>query len=351
MFTDSFALNAVTSVSFDSNDSRPFQLRVPLTTDRRMGLGRHPEERLDRDWTGRPCDSDPAELTHPVVEISQADMVTRQTMTWPGMAAEFVTSSSHEKIEYRFRAPVHLLAVWEQGTRRDGETFVEGLPRSTLRDVARKLTFVPAGHEYSEWHAPRSRTSVMYFYIDPARLPLHCELDMADMPAAPRLFFEDTTLWDTALKLKRSVESPTTANRLYAEALGVVLVHELMRLNRGRQRVDAPVRGGLAAWQQRSVTAYIEEHLAEPVPLASLAELARLSPYHFCRAFKQSFGVPPHRYHTARRIERAKALLANPRLSVTDIGLTVGFSETSSFTAAFRKATGLTPTGYRRNLG
>jgi AraC family transcriptional regulator len=75
-----------------------------------------------------------------------------------------------------------------------------------------------------------------------------------------------------------------------------------------------------------------------------------LSPYYFCRAFKQSLGMPPHRYHNSRRIEQAKTLLAKPELSVTNIGLTVGFSETSSFTAAFRKATGQTPTGYQRSL-
>ena len=101
---------------------------------------------------------------------------------------------------------------------------------------------------------------------------------------------------------------------------------------------------------QRIATAYIEEHLSESVPLAQLAGLASLSSYHFCRAFKQSFGLPPHRYHTSRRIERAKALLSKPVFSVTDIGLTLGFSETSSFTAAFRKATGLTPTAYHRSL-
>lgn len=50
------------------------------------------------------------------------------------------------------------------------------------------------------------------------------------------------------------------------------------------------------------------------------------------------------------RIEHAKTLLAKPALSVTDIGMTVGFSETSSFTAAFRKATGLTPSAYHRSL-
>ena len=68
------------------------------------------------------------------------------------------------------------------------------------------------------------------------------------------------------------------------------------------------------------------------------------------RGFKQSFGMPPHRYHTSRRIERAKILLADPALSVTEIGLTAGFSETGSFSAAFRKATGLTPTGFRSLL-
>jgi AraC family transcriptional regulator len=114
--------------------------------------------------------------------------------------------------------------------------------------------------------------------------------------------------------------------------------------------VEPQVRAGLAAWQQRTVAAYIEEHLAEPISLATLAQLVRLSPYYLCRAFKQSFGEPPHRYHTRRRIERAKILLAKPAPSVTDVGLTVGFSQTSSFTTAFRKSTGLTPTGYHRSL-
>ena len=129
-----------------------------------------------------------------------------------------------------------------------------------------------------------------------------------------------------------------------------MLAHELLRLQQGSAPAKQLVRGGLAAWQQRMVTTYIEEHLAEPILLATLAGLAGLSTYHFCRAFKQSFGLPPHRYHTSRRIEHAKTLLAKPALSVTNIGMRVGFSETSSFTAAFRKATGLTPSAHHRSL-
>jgi AraC family transcriptional regulator len=92
-------------------------------------------------------------------------------------------------------------------------------------------------------------------------------------------------------------------------SLGVVLVHELIRLNRSAPTVEANVRGGLAAWQQRIVTAYIDEHLSKQISLATLAQLVRLSRHYFCRAFKQSFGVPPHRYQINRRIERAKVLL------------------------------------------
>ena len=124
---------------------------------------------------------------------------------------------------------------------------------------------------------------------------------------------------------------------------------------RARTRVCPPpqkseFRGGLAAWQERIVSAHIEEHLASHISNATLAGLARLSPHHFCRAFKQSFGIPPHRYHMVRRIERAKILLMEQARSVTEIGLDLGFSETSSFSALFRRLTGQTPSTFRRRV-
>lgn len=126
-------------------------------------------------------------------------------------------------------------------------------------------------------------------------------------------------------------------------------MNELIRLEPTTSASTRSLRGGLPAWQQKRVAEFIEEHLAEEISLTALAELADLSLYHFARAFKQSFGVPPHHYHMARRMDRARSLLQSPALSVTQVGIRIGFRETSSFTRAFRKFTGLTPTGFRRH--
>jgi AraC family transcriptional regulator len=285
-----------------------------------------------------------------LVDISPSEIVRRHSAAWSGLHVETVQVMRHAPFEYGFRAPHHLLIAAEFGERYDGETFVDGLPRSTLRDFTHKLTFVPAGHQFRGWQLPRVLTRTTYFYIDPRGPLADPALRFGEIEFKPRLFFDDHDLWETALKLKSLVENPGSMQRQYAEALGIALTHELVRIN-GDAALRAPVsRGGLACWQQKRVAAYIEEHVADNIPLAILAEIARLSPYHFSRSFKRSFGMPPRKYHATRRIERAKQLLANRERSVTAIALESGFGETSTFTAAFHRLTGQTPSRYRRNL-
>jgi AraC family transcriptional regulator len=284
-----------------------------------------------------------------LVRFSPAEIARHRTAASDGIRIESVEITQRQRFDYGFKAPMHLLTAAEEAERDDGETLVEGLPRSTLRSFSGRLTFIPAGHTFYGWQDPRLLMRVTYFYIDP-RAPLfgpELGLDAAELK--PRLFFFDHDLWETTRKLKAHATGAGLGHRAYVNALSIVLVHELMRINDGPVHAGPVMRGGLAGWQQKRIAEFIEEHVADDISLAQLAELARLSPYHFARAFKQSFGVPPHRYHTGRRVERAKTLLAKPDLSVTEIGLAVGFSETSSFSAAFRKLTGTTPTTFRRS--
>jgi AraC family transcriptional regulator len=271
-------------------------------------------------------------------------------MTGCGIRAELVQPVSRNRIEFRYRGPSHLILAYERGVRLGGETFVDGMSPSTLQDLTRKLTLVPAGHDYFEWHQLQTSARLLYVYFDPAELDRQSGLTQSRRPLNPRLFFEDASLWGTVEKLKGLVVGAGPDSLRYFEALGAVLMHELLRLSDSTGHNEVPTRGGLAAWQRRGVALYIEEHLCEQISLAALARLVRLSPYHFSRAFKQSFGMPPHRYHTFRRVERAKTMLETHALSVTEIGLTLGFNETSSFTTTFRKLTGFTPSRYHRSL-
>jgi AraC family transcriptional regulator len=210
-----------------------------------------------------------------------------------------------------------------------------------------KLGLVPAGYRYSGWQTPSAFNRGVYIHIDPAGPLLDPEWRFSDVELRPSLFFEDRDLWDTILKLKAQIESPLS--RTYAEALGIILAHDLLRLH-GKASVARAPQGGLAGWQQKRVAEYIDAHLDTETSLADLANVAKLSSFHFARSFKNSFGEPPHRYLMHRRIERAKALLDDPAKSVMEIAHAVGFSDPASFAAAFHKAVGTTPTSYRRGI-
>ena len=284
------------------------------------------------------------------VSISPFDSVRRQTMSWRGVTAEVVQLTGSEPFNYEYRSPIPLFIACQRGFRTDGETQIDGLKPSNLHEFSRKMAFVPAHHTFRGTFVPRVSLRTVYFYIDPSQLAVDPELEFAALDLSPRLFFEDPVLRGTAEKLIAIIENPGSASRLYAEALSAVLAIELVRLERGSPTVTATARGGLATWQERAACDFIEAHLTEDIALADLAGVARLSPAHFCRAFKRSFGVPPHRYQLQRRIERAKSLLADQDRSVLEVALACGFNFPSNFSQIFRKGTGVTPREFRRSL-
>ena len=91
----------------------------------------------------------------------------------------------------------------------------------------------------------------------------------------------------------------------------------------------------------------IDARYREPLDVPSIARAAHLSPAHFSREFRRTFGETPHQYLLTRRMERAAALLRNTDRTVADICLTVGLRSVGSFTTTFRRIFGLTPTAYR----
>jgi AraC family transcriptional regulator len=284
-----------------------------------------------------------------IVEISPPDIACRRLENWGAIQADAVKIIRRGTFEYGYQARRHLLIAYERAERHEGETLIEGLPKSTLREFNCKLCFVPAGHRFHGWETPRVLTRVTYFYIDLQDRLFDPGSSITSPTISPRLFFFNQAVWDTVLKLKAEVGNSDPSSRQYVEALSIVLVHELIRLEQTTSGAARPVHGGLPLRQQKRLAEFIDEHLAEEISLATLAGLVDLSVYHFARAFKQSFSVPPHRYHMNRRMDRARSLLRRSAFSVTQIGSQIGFRETSSFTRAYRKFAGVTPSKYRRH--
>src|SRR5207249_5944582 len=142
-----------------------------------------------------------------VVEISPPDIARRRLKNWGAIQADTVEVTRRETFEYGFQARRHLLVAYERAERHDGETLIEGLPKSTLREFNCKLSLVPAGHRYYGWQTPRVLTRVTYFYIDLQDPLFDLESGITCPTIGPRMFFFDEAIWETALKMKAEVGS------------------------------------------------------------------------------------------------------------------------------------------------
>ncbi|SEQ51069.1 helix-turn-helix domain-containing protein [Sphingobium sp. YR768] len=111
---------------------------------------------------------------------------------------------------------------------------------------------------------------------------------------------------------------------------------------------QAPQAGGLAGWQLREVTAYVQNRLGRPLIVEELALVASLSPGHFCRAFKVSVGETPHAYVIRQRIRRAQRLMLETGNSLSDIASACGLADQAHLTRLFKRLVGTTPLLWRR---
>jgi AraC family transcriptional regulator len=108
--------------------------------------------------------------------------------------------------------------------------------------------------------------------------------------------------------------------------------------------------GGLPDWQLRRVCSFMEANLNRNVSMAECSGLIGISNEHFCRAFRRTSNMPPHRWFLLKRMERARRMLSETDASLTSIAQELGYTGQSAFGAAFRKAVGQTPRQYRQQL-
>jgi AraC-like DNA-binding protein len=136
-------------------------------------------------------------------------------------------------------------------------------------------------------------------------------------------------------------------DRLLADTIAGALLCHLQNAYSGAAAARRPA--ALAGWQVRRSMDLLESRIGTAVSLEELAREVNLSPFHFARAFRDSTGLPPHRYLIQLRMRRACELLAQTSLSVGEVAAAVGYADTAHFSRLFRRTVGASPGAYRRD--
>lgn len=164
---------------------------------------------------------------------------------------------------------------------------------------------------------------------------------------SPQLVFDSPIFPVIASRCLTAIHGGYADSRLWEGTLLIMTAAALADFKLATQLVKARP-SGLAPWQLRRVTEFLQENMAREVQLIELASLISMSPTHFCRAFKAAAGVPPHEWQICRRLEQAQRLLIATDLSVATIAEDVGYRKPNQLSRLFRARLGLTPREYRK---
>lgn len=216
------------------------------------------------------------------------------------------------------------------------------------RSVPGSLTIIPPGIP-TEWDV-EGQSHSLTLHIAQACFegllpsPAHRLIDDLRLECGRR----DERLAALMGRLMQELECDASSDPLIADALIDSIVLTLMRASR-QQRQDEYAKGGLSPLLLRRSTDKIRASIESGVSLQELADLVSLSRSHFCKAFRRSTGVSPHRYLLNRRLERARAQILDCRESLSEIALSCGFSSQAHFSSMFKASFGCSPLEFRKS--
>ena len=210
-----------------------------------------------------------------------------------------------------------------------------------LVNLNHRIEGIPArSFDSLHWYIPRQALDVI---TDDQSVPSVKELRS---PSGAKL--DDATIRSVGTSLLPAFERPEQANRLFVDSVTTGLLAHLAH-SYGEMSIKRRLRrGGLAPWQERRAKELLNARLDGQISLHELAREAGLSRSHFARAFKETTGLPPHRWLISQRVERAQEILINSTLSLVEVAELTGFADQSHFTRVFTSTVGISPGKWRR---
>ena len=186
-------------------------------------------------------------------------------------------------------------------------------------------------------------------YLDPVFLT-HCAHETIDPDRVEvnlALKQPDSLIWQICLALKTVLETDASNSQFYAESMATALAAHLLRFYSTRKHQFKQYHDGLPFYRLRKVTDFMQSHLTENISLEAIAAELGMSQFYFCRLFKQTTGTTPHQYLIKLRVERAKYLLKNTKLTINEVADECGFANPSHLARHFRRDMGLSPKQFR----
>jgi len=264
---------------------------------------------------------------------------------WHGLAVERRAIQPSEKSELPI--DYHFLLLWSAEA--EGETERKPGTFAPYRKPPNTITACPPGIR------PATRSAmvqdVVACVISPEFLHgVEAELDRRPTGPIQELYgTDDTALRDLMLLLTREVEAGGISGRVYSESLSTALAARLLFVSRSFQQPSDVKHSSLPRRILRRVIDRMEAGLDADLTLTALATESGYSRTHFTRMFKAATGQTPHRYLLELRLGRARSMLMDRTLPLTDIALACGFSSHAHLSTAFRSRFGVAPSAYRRD--
>jgi len=239
---------------------------------------------------------------------------------------------------------LHVGPSVEIGCRRDG-VYHRGL------GVHGDIDIIPPGTP-SRWEI-NGRDTALLLAVPQSLLELAAQEssdDPANIQIANRFQIRDPQMERIGWAVKSEMEARYPSGAIYFEGLAMSLATSLVQRHSSLAGETPRFIYGMAGRTLRRVLGYIEDNLSRELSLQQIAGVAGLSVSHCKAAFTKSIGTPIHQYVIERRVERAKQLLANRELSISDVAAATGFTHKSHLAYHTRRVFGLSPTGLRRRL-
>jgi AraC family transcriptional regulator len=262
---------------------------------------------------------------------------------------------SHVESETPVVVPLHFEMTLAVLGNKDGLVSRTGAgQRQETRPATGTIWMTPIGVGDNEISITAPLLKTMHLYLPTALFrQLSDDFNLQGMPAHSIRYVagvRDRLIEELLRSILAEMTDERSAGRIFVEMASQTLAARLIqKYSDGGccNRVDF-TRQQLDHVRLRRVTDFVSEHLFDDITLADMARVAGLSTFHFARTFAAAFGVPPHCYVSRMRLDRAMAQIADGKLPLAQIAFDARFSSQSSFTRAFRRATGITPAEYRR---